>query len=248
MSNVMSVHNLEIMFGALGTTQPPEIDTTTPSTVDHLEAFFANYPKFEYRPINTATDEYRRLCRLMSGDHGFDRDKAWMDLRDAIVLEFNKIYGTDENDLGSWQALCRVLGIAPVPTTLQECRKMVKATHVNLVDLVHVPNSNKRIMLFSSEEALSHYTRENGKFFPLESAHAGSLLKHLLRQINAPRTERERQRGGTQRGSPGGSRGGQRMQRESSQGQRGSSGTHRVAQGNSRVRRGMRVQRGSLST
>jgi hypothetical protein len=64
------------------------------------------------------------MCRLLSSDLNFDRDKAWMDFRDALVLEFNEIYGTDENDLRSWQALCRVLSIVPVPAMLNECRKV----------------------------------------------------------------------------------------------------------------------------
>lgn len=41
-----------------------------------------------------------------------------------MVLQFNDIYGTDEEDLRSWQGLCRVLNIEPVPEELQECRKV----------------------------------------------------------------------------------------------------------------------------
>jgi hypothetical protein len=139
-SDTLTMHDLQIMFGALSTTQvsprslfnclsthmtctqQPDTDVPTPAAVNHIEEFFANYsPEFEYLRTNTATYEYRRLCRILLRD---DREKAWMDFRDALVLEFNKIYGTDENDLGSWQALCRVLDIVPVPTTLRECRQV----------------------------------------------------------------------------------------------------------------------------
>ena len=57
-----------------------------------------------------------------------DRDDAWNDFRDALVQEFNKIYGTDENDLCSWQGLCGVLGI-PVSASLEGCRKVRDSAH-----------------------------------------------------------------------------------------------------------------------
>jgi hypothetical protein len=53
-----------------------------------------------------------------------DRKEARKRFKDAGVLEFNKIYGTDVNDVGSWQGLCRVVGIAPVPDKLKECREV----------------------------------------------------------------------------------------------------------------------------
>jgi hypothetical protein len=53
-----------------------------------------------------------------------DRDDARQGFKDALVQEFNKIYGTDVNDIGSWQGLCRVVGIAPVPDKLKECREV----------------------------------------------------------------------------------------------------------------------------
>lgn len=129
-------------------------------------------------------------------------------------MEFNKIYGKDQNDLGSWQGLCRTLNIAPVPATLRECRKVcglplipfndpnthdhhqaVKTTYVNLVDLVDLRNSKKPIELFSSEDALSEYTMSTGKFFPRDNAYAGGLLKYLLRQIMVPRVPGAKRRG-----------------------------------------------------
>jgi hypothetical protein len=61
------------------------------------------------------------MCRGWGKD---DRDEAREGFKDALVQEFNKMYGTDVNDLGSWQGLCRVLGIAPVPDKLNECREV----------------------------------------------------------------------------------------------------------------------------
>jgi hypothetical protein len=52
------------------------------------------------------------------------REEAREGFKNALVQEFNKMYGTDVNDIGSWQGLCRVLGIAPVPDKLNECREV----------------------------------------------------------------------------------------------------------------------------
>jgi len=61
-------------------------------------------------------------------------------------------------------------------------------THVNLVDLV--TNAPGRARVFDSEEQLSAYTRSSEKFFPKKNAHAGDLLRYLLRHILNPDTER----------------------------------------------------------
>jgi hypothetical protein len=130
-------------------------------------------------------------------------------------------------------------GMLPKPTSHyltgpnSRSHKMVKATHVNLVDLVHVPNSRECIRLFASEDALSEYTKLTKKYFPLDNAYAAGLLKHLLRQIIVP--------GARSRGQ-GGSRGGQGVQREGQGVQRGRLGVQR----GTKTRRGRSgVQRGS---
>lgn len=60
---------------------------------------------------------------------------------------------------------------------------MVRATHVNILDLVDTPNTGEPVMVFSSLEALKAYTISKGKFFPLENAYAGGVLRYLLREI-----------------------------------------------------------------
>lgn len=45
-----------------------------------------------------------------------------------MVKEFNDIYGTDESDLNSWNKICTVLDIDPLPKTLQEARDVSGVT------------------------------------------------------------------------------------------------------------------------
>lgn len=110
-------------------------------------------------------------------------------LKDALTQQFNGIYGTEVEDLESWKGLCRAIGISPIPDELEACREVVRDTHVNIVDLVDKPNTRRRVKIFHSEEALSGYTKDTGKFFPKENAYAGGLLKYLLRHIMNPSSE-----------------------------------------------------------
>ena len=57
-------------------------------------------------------------------------------------------------------------------------------THVNLVDFIDHPEAG--VQTFPSEVALSEYTIRESKYFPKDEVHAGSLLKHLLRNILRP--------------------------------------------------------------
>jgi hypothetical protein len=67
--------------------------------------------------------------------------------------------------------------------------KVVRATHVNIVDLVDNNSIGGRVKIFNSEEALSRYTISTGKYFPKENAYAGGLLRFLLRQIMNPSSD-----------------------------------------------------------
>lgn len=52
------------------------------------------------------------------------REQLDEDFKTAMVLEFNDLYGTDENDITCWWGLCKVLGVNPLPDTLNECKKV----------------------------------------------------------------------------------------------------------------------------
>lgn len=45
-------------------------------------------------------------------------------LKDAMVEQFNEYYGEDIEDINSWQVLCGVLGISPIPQKLDACRNV----------------------------------------------------------------------------------------------------------------------------
>ncbi|CAE6457930.1 unnamed protein product [Rhizoctonia solani] len=153
----------------------------------YLSAFFRKYPSFDYDSSEPVMSEFYRMCDSFGWERGDeDREEARDGLKDALVHEFNAIYGTDHESLAAWQSLCRVLNLTSIPEQLEACRRLVKSMHVNIVDLVDTPATQVPVTHFPSEEALSTYTIKNGKYFPKESAYAGGLLKYLLRNIENP--------------------------------------------------------------
>ncbi|KAG9311185.1 hypothetical protein JVU11DRAFT_8258 [Chiua virens] len=103
-----------------------------------LNEFFTKYyPNFQYDPTESASHEFYRLCDEFGWDRDdVDRADAHEEFKDALVKQFNEVYGTDEDDLGDWQNLCLILQIDPAPDDLDGCREVVSKMHVNLVDLV----------------------------------------------------------------------------------------------------------------
>ncbi|KAL0948410.1 hypothetical protein HGRIS_010991 [Hohenbuehelia grisea] len=167
-----------------------------------ITAFFARFPEFDYNPQAPITSEFYRMCDMFAWDREDpERKVAKEELNDAMAQAFNDMYGTDENDIHSWHNLCRVLGIAPLPENLQQCRDAVLTLHTNLVDFVDRRGS--QVHIFGSLEELREYTR-NGKYFPKDNAYSGGLLKFLLREIDGRYMGRRRPgTGGRTRGGRG---------------------------------------------
>ncbi|CAE6420179.1 unnamed protein product [Rhizoctonia solani] len=157
----------------------------------HVKEFFDNYyPAFKYQKSKPAVTQFKELKKeYREYWDKEDLDKAREAFKDALTKDFNDTYGTDENDLASWQKLCTVLNMKNIPDDLELCRKVtirVKSTYVNLVDLVDTPYTGKPVRDFKSEAKLSEYTKKEGKYFLRDNVNAGDLLKYLLRQIIVP--------------------------------------------------------------
>ncbi|KAI0370260.1 hypothetical protein BV20DRAFT_1052600 [Pilatotrama ljubarskyi] len=165
------------------------VETTAPAQLYPIQAFFANYPDFDYNAEAPFFEEFKRLETDLHWERK-QREIAREELRDAMVRQFNTMYGTSADDLGSWQLLCTALGMSPVPNNIKACQRKVKATHVNLVDFIEAPLTGKPVQTFKSEAKLSKYTQETKKYFPRDNVNSGSLLRCLLRQIMNPSARR----------------------------------------------------------
>lgn len=90
------------------------------------------------------------MCRLVRLVPRSDERKAAQEaFNNAIALEFNDAFGTDENSLESWQALCERLQIDPIPDTLNECRRVCHSSQTLLEPL------NKLLIPFTLFRRLS---------------------------------------------------------------------------------------------
>lgn len=90
-----------------------------------MDVFYAYYKDFTPNPTLSLFANFDALS--LSRDWapgGRARTRARRHFRNAMIEEFNTTYGTDDCDLGSWQNLCRVVGVASVPDSITQCKKV----------------------------------------------------------------------------------------------------------------------------
>ncbi|KAI0040134.1 hypothetical protein FA95DRAFT_1503283 [Auriscalpium vulgare] len=156
-----------------------------------ITVFFTHIPGFHHDSEKSPSVEFDRLKHEKRWPNGSRALKeAHRAYADALTMQFNRMYGTDVNDIRAWQRLCRVVGIEP-PASLEAAREAILTVHVNLVDLVNFGTYHRRetVEIFPSELALSEYSKREDKIFPRDEAKAGGILRYLLRHINNPPAE-----------------------------------------------------------
>ena len=98
-------------------------DTETP-----LDVFFRSFPTFDYDPSLPPATSYANLRRHEGWRRGSAAsDDAWNRYQDALQSELHMWYGA-ENDLTAWHALCRAIGVEPLPKTCEQCEVGDRAT------------------------------------------------------------------------------------------------------------------------
>ncbi|KAI9736748.1 MAG: hypothetical protein M1834_000952 [Cirrosporium novae-zelandiae] len=148
--------------------------------------FFNRFPDFEPNPSAPIAKEFARLARQKNWN---PNSKVYRRMKvSCYQSEFTALYGEDSSKLQNWQSLCRDVRVKKPTDTISQCKKVrikaLKATHVNLVDLVDCRRTGKKLRKFSSQQELRDYTANTpGKVFPKASAKADGFLKALLREI-----------------------------------------------------------------
>jgi hypothetical protein len=61
---------------------------------DAISAFFTNYPDFLYEPKRGVAEEFYRMCDFFAWNYE-EREEARRESKDAMVIQFNSLYGTD---------------------------------------------------------------------------------------------------------------------------------------------------------
>ncbi|KAG5966809.1 hypothetical protein E4U57_001815 [Claviceps arundinis] len=164
----------------------PIVRTANPivRTAGPMDLFFSRYSDFDYNPHSQVWSEYNRLCGYFRWDKGSPTEKTARKLfRQALVDEFGAIYGVDDNKLDVLQKLCEKLEINPLPQSIADCKEVIQAHYVNIVDFVDCKRTGVPIHKFADLKQLQRYTIETEKIFPKWEAKASLLLRFLLQRI-----------------------------------------------------------------
>lgn len=173
--------------------------------MDAIDEFFAVYTTFNYDRSASSPREFYRMCdqfgwrKNSAGKYPAERIAAHGEFKIAMIEAFNHNFGTDVEDRHSWENICELLGVDPLPTRLKDMKEvchpihiseinshpwqLVKSTHVNLSDLLDSSRSGGPVHIFDTQAELAAYTLREGRIFSKEEAYAGGVLKYLLREI-----------------------------------------------------------------
>lgn len=123
---------------------PPEITSSPPSSTGPLNQFFLSFPGFQYDPSLPPADSFHALREGLSRWNDFDesilstwdeyKKDVWARYQTALTKEFNLWFGT-EDEIESWYALCRAIGITPIPETRKKCREVREKYRHHIDDL-----------------------------------------------------------------------------------------------------------------
>ncbi|KAL6788582.1 hypothetical protein J3E68DRAFT_122799 [Trichoderma sp. SZMC 28012] len=162
-----------------------------------LDGFFTSFMGFVYDPHLSPEASWKKLRRFQgwkglppNGGRSDEENHAWGRYQGALVREVEMWFG-DEKDLTAWRTLCKAVGEVDPPDEIRECKKILRTTHVNIVDLIDWgrkggdENEGKKVRIFKSVEELANYSVKSRKIFfkeQLKEYRGGNVvLKHLLR-------------------------------------------------------------------
>ncbi|EHA48119.1 hypothetical protein MGG_10764 [Pyricularia oryzae 70-15] len=156
-----------------------------------LDQFFLSFKTFEHDPSEPPAASFNRLRRHQGWRRGdADSDNAWDRYQAALECELRMWYDSG-NSLAAWHALCRAIGVDPLPQTCEMCERVVRSIYVNIVDLIEWARVQRGhdvqpVQTFASLEDLRFYTIETKKIYHnrLENLDEDNVvLRHLLRRI-----------------------------------------------------------------
>lgn len=89
---------------------------------------------------------------------------------------------TDEEKLKGYQTLCHEVGISP-SDSIAECKKQLKNTLVNIVDLIDTRQTLKKVKVWHNFKAFRNYTLQDGHRINIDEAKKeGGYLACLLQR------------------------------------------------------------------
>uniref|UniRef100_L7IPV8 C2H2-type domain-containing protein n=1 Tax=Pyricularia oryzae (strain P131) TaxID=1143193 RepID=L7IPV8_PYRO1 len=156
-----------------------------------LDQFFLSFTTFDHDPSEPPAACFNRLRRHQGWRRGdADSNDAWDRYQAALESELRMWYDSG-NSLAAWHALCRAIGVDPLPQTCEMCERAVRSIYVNIVDLIEWARAQRGhdvqpVQTFASLEDLRSYTIETKKIYHNRLKNLDEdnvILRHLLRRI-----------------------------------------------------------------
>ncbi|KAL7919485.1 hypothetical protein ACQKWADRAFT_301250 [Trichoderma austrokoningii] len=174
-----------------------------PNPPPSSQSHFAQFEHFTPNDNASFNDEFTRLASSQNwipGSQQYTRERT-IAMRQEIKLHYfsqsQPLDGTDEElteeeKLEGYQNLCQEVRIPP-SESIAECKRHLKKTLVNIVDLIDARRTYKEVKVWDDFEAFRDYTLQDGHMINMEEAKKdGGYLASLLQRLRGPRSQRRR--------------------------------------------------------
>ncbi|KAK4249020.1 hypothetical protein C7999DRAFT_30551 [Corynascus novoguineensis] len=171
----------------------------------------SHFAKFEHFTPNEAAsfdDEFARLAssqQWVPGSQEYTRQRT-IAIKEELELHYfsqpqqlddidEEELSEEEKNLQGYQALCREVGIDP-SDSIPECKRYLKNTLVNIVDLIDARRTGKRVKVWDNFEEFRAYTLLDKNRIDLhEAKRPPGYLASLLQRLSGSPSRRKRNRG-----------------------------------------------------
>ncbi len=167
----------------------------------------SHFAKFEHFTPNDAAsfdDEFGRLAssqQWVPGSQEYTRQRT-IAIKEELELhyfsqqrlgDFNEEeLSAEEKTLQGYQSLCREVGIDPSGSVV-ECKRNLRNTLINIVDLIDSRRTGKRVEVWDSFEEFRAYTLQDEKRIDLcEAKRPPGYLASLLQRLSGPLSRNKR--------------------------------------------------------
>ncbi|KAJ7926793.1 hypothetical protein B0H13DRAFT_1599308 [Mycena leptocephala] len=146
-----------------------------------MSTYWNSYPNFVHNATAPLQQEFKLLAEQQGwAKRGSRYKKEWVR---CGLEEFTHHFGREENRLGGWQAMCILVGAKDVPESINQCKKILRRTWINIFDLIDAKRTGKPVRKHTTEDALRDYIIRTGKVFPKKTAKDNRFLKVLLIEV-----------------------------------------------------------------
>lgn len=160
------------------------------------QSHFAKFDNFTPNDNVSFDDEFARLASSQNwvpGSQLYTQERT-IAMREELQLHYfsqSKQAGeelTEEEQLKGYQSLCREVRI-PERDSIPECKKDLKNTLVNIVDLIDARRVQKDVKVWDDFESFRAYTLQDEHRINMhEAKQDGGYLASLLQRLRGPRT------------------------------------------------------------